>query len=85
MNFNLPHRVSNNSNQDRVHLVIDAVVNDWVNDLFNSEAITNKKVVSEHELLDESTRRHMIERFRAMNTETGNRLANELEASLQKN
>ena len=32
-NVNLPHRVENESQIDRVHLVIDALVNDWVRHL----------------------------------------------------
>lgn len=82
VNFNLPHRINNNSNIDRVHLVIDAVVNDWIKELFSSPAITQKKEVNELDLLDKKTKRQMIERFRDMNTPTGNRLADELEASL---
>jgi aspartyl/asparaginyl beta-hydroxylase (cupin superfamily) len=39
INFNLPHRVYNNSDIDRVHLVIDCVVNDWVRSIIEiSEA-----------------------------------------------
>jgi hypothetical protein len=40
IDFSLPHRVSNHSDQDRVHLVIDCVVNDWLLALipFNGEA-----------------------------------------------
>ncbi len=34
VNVNLPHRVNNRGDCDRVHLVIDAEVNDWVHDLF---------------------------------------------------
>ena len=34
LNFNLPHRVLNPSSEDRVHLVIDCVVNFWVRELF---------------------------------------------------
>lgn len=30
LNFNLPHRVENRSPTDRVHLVLDCVVNDWL-------------------------------------------------------
>jgi hypothetical protein len=30
VNFNLPHRVYNGSDVDRVHLVMDCVVNDWL-------------------------------------------------------
>jgi hypothetical protein len=29
-NINLPHRVHNRSAVDRVHLVLDCVVNDWL-------------------------------------------------------
>jgi hypothetical protein len=31
-----PHRVSNHGSTDRVHLVIDAFVNDWVKELFTA-------------------------------------------------
>jgi len=34
LNFNLHHSVANNSFEDRVHLVIDCVVNDWLRDIF---------------------------------------------------
>jgi hypothetical protein len=79
MNFNLRHRISNNSKEDRIHLVIDAVANDWVKDLFTGNSVKNKKEISENDLLDEKTKREMIAHLRSMNTETGNRLADELE------
>ncbi len=34
MNANYPHQVSNNSNIDRIHLVVDCIVNDWLSQLF---------------------------------------------------
>ena len=34
VNVNLPHRVSNRGDCERIHLVVDAEVNDWVRDLF---------------------------------------------------
>jgi hypothetical protein len=34
LNLNLPHRVDNQSDTDRVHLVIDGLVNPWVQALF---------------------------------------------------
>ncbi len=37
-----PHAVENNSNQDRIHLVIDCKVNDWINDFF-IDTIENRK------------------------------------------
>jgi ribosomal protein S18 acetylase RimI-like enzyme len=33
LNVNLPHRVANRGTEDRIHLVIDCVVNDWLRDL----------------------------------------------------
>lgn len=36
LNFNLPHRVVNRSTTDRIHLVIDCVVNDWIRSLFET-------------------------------------------------
>jgi hypothetical protein len=34
LNFNLPHRVENHSATDRIHLVIDGAVNEWVQTIF---------------------------------------------------
>lgn len=33
LNFNLPHRVRNNGDNERIHLVIDCVANDWLRGL----------------------------------------------------
>jgi hypothetical protein len=38
LNFNLPHRVANRGSTDRVHLVLDCVVNDWLRAAFPAEA-----------------------------------------------
>ena len=35
LNVNLPHRVANRSRIDRIHLVIDCVVNEWLTALFD--------------------------------------------------
>jgi len=37
LDLNLPHRVENHSDTDRVHLVIDCVVDDWARELFPPE------------------------------------------------
>ena len=34
LNFNLPHRVANNSDEARIHLVIDCIANDWLRSFF---------------------------------------------------
>jgi hypothetical protein len=36
LNFNLPHRVDNHGESDRVHLVVDCVVNEWLMGLIRS-------------------------------------------------
>jgi hypothetical protein len=38
INFNLPHRVYNRSDADRVHLVMDCVVNDWLRSMIPEHA-----------------------------------------------
>jgi quercetin dioxygenase-like cupin family protein len=80
MNFNLPHALHNKSNEDRIHLVIDAVVNDWVKVLFSSEGLLRKE--SDEPGYDVSVKKEIILRLREMNTETGNRLADEMEAGM---
>jgi hypothetical protein len=83
MNFNLPHALQNNSPVDRIHLVIDAKVNDWVTSLFAQPAI-NKKEIDEPGF-DDPTKVAIIAQLRSMNTETGNRLADEMEAEVSRN
>ncbi len=39
LNVNLPHRVNNRSHHERIHLVIDAEVNDWLRELFAANQI----------------------------------------------
>ncbi len=38
INFNLPHRIHNRGGSDRVHLVIDCVLNDWLRGMFPDAA-----------------------------------------------
>lgn len=37
-NFNLPHSVDNRGSTDRIHLVIDCVVNDWLRELLLTDS-----------------------------------------------
>lgn len=82
MNFNLPHSISNNSPVNRVHLVIDAKVNDWVKDLFAGDAIIKRKDVAETDLVDDATKKLMIAQFRLMDTVVAHELADKLEKEL---
>jgi len=40
LNLNLKHRVANNGRTDRIHLVIDCVVNDWFRNLLSEASVT---------------------------------------------
>ena len=80
MNFNLPHSVSNKSKTHRIHLVVDAKVNDWVKELFSQPSIQKKEMVEPG--YDTDTKLQIIARLRQLNTETANRLANEMESGI---
>ena len=83
MNFNLPHAISNKSNINRIHLVIDALVNDWVKENFTSAACPVKKEIETNAgMHDEATKKQMITQLRDMNTAVSNKIADELENGL---
>ncbi len=52
LNVNLPHRVSNRGNTDRVHLVIDAVVDDWVRETFAASSPIERSPLPPHGIDD---------------------------------
>ncbi|MBK6937498.1 MAG: aspartyl/asparaginyl beta-hydroxylase domain-containing protein [Chitinophagaceae bacterium] len=80
MNFNLPHAINNNSNAARIHLVIDAVVNEWVKNLFCATRLAQKEI--EEPGFGDDTKLQIIAQLRLLNTETANKLAEEMEASI---
>lgn len=83
MNFNLLHKINNNSNVDRIHLVIDAEVNKWLEDLFNSDEIVLKKEIEDTSgNYDDATKKQIIGQLRAMNTAKSIQMADEMEAGL---
>ena len=83
MNFNLPHSISNKSNINCIHLVIDALVNDWIKEIFTGEACPVKKEIEDTAgMYDEATKKQMIIQFRKMNTAISNKMADELEKEL---
>jgi len=77
INANLPHRVTNAGNTDRIHLVIDCEVNDWLKAIFEEAEKTTFK-----EKIDKKQTIQMIEALRAMDNETSNRIADKLEVKL---
>ena len=76
INANLPHRVANLGSTDRIHLVMDCVVNDWLRSVFEKGEQYLAQVDSSSET------RRIIQELRLQNTEVSNRLANELENQL---
>lgn len=77
VNVNLPHKVANNGVSDRIHLVVDVVVNEWVKSLFAQGQVV--EVVLNPQ--DDQTG-NIIRELRIQNTETTNRLADDLERKL---
>jgi len=76
INANLPHRVSNLGPADRIHLVMDCVVNNWLKSVFEKGEQYFAEVNTSNET------RKIIQELRLQNTEVSNRLANELENQL---
>jgi hypothetical protein len=82
MNFNLPHSVHNKSTEDRIHLVIDAEVNQWMKDLFALPTISNKKELADAPIHTPEEQKEIIAALRLLNTEVANRLANDMEKNI---
>ena len=82
MNFNLPHRINNFGDTDRVHLVMDIVVNDSIREMFENVAPDKKKIIPAKEKYSIDDKRKIIEHLKAMNTEISNKMAMEMEAKL---
>lgn len=46
-NFQLPHHIDNHGDTDRIHLVIDAKVNDWMRELFEQALRQNATLATQ--------------------------------------
>ena len=75
INANLMHRVANRGDADRIHLVVDCVVDDWLRQRFAGAEVSYSVVRR-----DPLEVRQMIELLRAMNTATARTLIARLEA-----
>ena len=78
--FSQPHWVRNNGNTDRIHLVIDLKVNDWLIALFESEGILKPKERKPNpiERHDKQTKKEIMKSLLLMGTETSKQLAQDL-------
>lgn len=79
LNANLPHRVSNNSLTDRIHLIADCRANDWLKDLvFSASMIATKKEPVDPNMLA------AIKHWRQQNTTESHKQADMLQALVDK-
>lgn len=83
--FSRTHSVSNFGKTSRIHLVIDCLVNNWVEQLFKEEGIVeaNETPPDPIDVLSNEDKKEIINNLRAMGTDTGDRLANEMSAKYQ--
>ncbi len=82
-NFNLPHSLHNKSNTDRIHLVIDAEVNDWVLSQFSSKDVLNKKEISDKPTHTNDELLQIIYHLQLQNAETSLQLAKQMAMQLR--
>ncbi|MEO6177205.1 MAG: aspartyl/asparaginyl beta-hydroxylase domain-containing protein [Flavobacterium circumlabens] len=74
---NFTHSVANRGNQDRIHLVIDGIRNDWTDALFYKEAPENQFVKPEVTMSEEQ-KLLVIAELKRMNTSAANELIKNL-------
>lgn len=77
LNANIKHQVSNEGESDRIHLVIDCVVNDWIINLFQQ---AEKDEVAEKINIEET--KAMIEALKTHHTTGADAMIAKLEALL---
>lgn len=84
LNLLLPHRVNNAGTTDRVHLVIDCRVNDWIKNLFSDEVAIQKKIEGDEKgkSYPKEDKLKIIAQLRLMNTTTSAELADKMENEL---
>jgi len=85
LNLAMMHRLDNKSSMDRIHLVMDCKVNDWMNAQFNDPAVSCRKEVPDFPVKhsDPATQRNIIRELRLMNTPATHQMADEMEAALK--
>lgn len=79
INANLRHHVTNRGKTDRIHLVIDCKVNDWLQELIGSSEVLNCAADYSMQQLSQ-----MIFALRDQNTVTANQLADEFQKQYER-
>lgn len=78
INASLPHRLANRSPVDRIHLVVDCVVNDWVRNLFDRTDLPVRSI-KDTSLAQHQERQKIITALRYSGLPRSLELANDLE------
>ena len=82
INANLPHRLANNGSNNRIHLVVDCIVNDWLQEVFRN-CITKTELMERDVVLqNKNTTLQIINELRMRADSTSAKLADELERQL---
>lgn len=86
LNLSLPHRVHNAGTTDRIHLVIDCLVNDWVTAVLNDPASVRKDIdhLPSPYTFSDTDKQRIIEELKQWNTPSSIEQASSLEATLLK-
>jgi mannose-6-phosphate isomerase-like protein (cupin superfamily) len=80
LNLNLSHRVTNAGNSDRIHLVIDCMVNDWVRTKFAMPGLHKKEIIAAAKpAYSKETRNEIIAALRLLNTPVANEIAHKMQ------
>lgn len=74
----VPHSVVNNSDQDRVHLLIDCQINGWLKVIFTELGFKDRDYQYGNKGIDDQNVDQIIEALRTQNTEGSLKLAEEL-------
>jgi quercetin dioxygenase-like cupin family protein len=84
LNLQLRHRVTNTGTTNRIHLVVDCLVNEDITRLFTGNEVTNKKVIDAPTPLPRSREEQLaiIKSLRLQNTPLASQLADEMERAL---
>ncbi len=81
LNLSLKHRVENCGDTNRIHLVIDCKVNEWLENLLAKEAELREETAGEKEAqCSDEDKIKIIRQLRKMGTSKSNELANKLES-----
>jgi azurin len=85
LNLSLKHRVSNAGTTDRIHLVVDCAVNDWVKAMAARTDIIKKEIdfVEEEKQYSPEEKAQIIAHLKMMGTDAGNVLAAQMEATIK--